>query len=47
MSVGGGANCRLKMTMFQFNFKSARGANYRKYGNFFYCVKEKKKISVK
>ena len=28
-----GANWRLKMTMFHFNFKSAQGANYRKYGD--------------
>ena len=32
MSEWGGANCRLKMTIFHFNFKSARGANYKKYG---------------
>ena len=32
MSVRGGANYRLKITTFHFNFKSARGANYRKYG---------------
>ena len=33
MSKLGGAYCRLKITISYFNFKSARGANYRKYGN--------------
>ena len=28
----GGANYRVKMALLNFNFKSARGANYRKYG---------------
>ena len=46
MSVRGGANCRLRMTMFHFNFKSARGANYRKYGNFFPYCRFLKKRSV-
>ena len=27
------ARTHLKMTIFHFNFKNARGANYRKYGN--------------
>ena len=35
MSEYGGANCRLEMTMLHFSFKSARGANYRKYGILF------------
>ena len=29
----GGANCKLEIVMFHFDFKSARGAYYKKYGS--------------
>ena len=32
-------HCRFKTVMFHFKFKSARGTNYRKYGNFLFQMR--------